>query len=369
MKSKYVKTTALAMAILSAVTLSSCSATENYDASDYVTLGNYKNVEVTISGDYSTGVSSLDDYVASMIADTQPYIPDDSQTTVAKDSVVNVDYVGKKDGVAFDGGSAKDVLIDVGKNMEVKQQTSYISGFTDGLVGATVGSTVDSKVTFPSDYSSAELAGKEVTFTFTVNYIGKQMTKNDLTDDYVSKYFGQSNVSAFMDYARQQKEAKVTSTKNTDIRKAVIDKVVSNAKIKGYPRGVVSERVDDYIDRYEASYCTDTTLKEYLSTNYGASVADFEKEVKKTVEDNLDQQLVFATIAKKEGIKLDEDGFNTYCKSLMNQYSYTTTDKLYEAYGKNAKVGKKSLEQNYVCNKACDLCVKGAKVKESAAKE
>lgn len=131
-----------------------------YDVNDYVTLGNYQNLEVQITGDYTVDQSDVDAMVDNLIASAAPCVEDPSQTVVAADSLVNVDYVGKKDGEAFDGGSASDVTIDVATNSDVSSGSGYIEGFSAGLVGAHVGDTVDCNVTFPENYSAKDLAGQ-----------------------------------------------------------------------------------------------------------------------------------------------------------------------------------------------------------------
>ena len=67
--------------------------------------------------------------------------------------VVLIDFTGRIDGVAFEGGTASDHMLELGSN-------SFIPGFEEGLVGASVGETVDVKVSFPSDYQAEHLAGK-----------------------------------------------------------------------------------------------------------------------------------------------------------------------------------------------------------------
>ena len=78
--------------------------------------------------------------------------------------VVLIDFTGRIDGVAFDGGSASDHMLELGSN-------SFIPGFEEGLVGASVGETVDVKVSFPADYQAEHLAGKEAVFECPVKEI------------------------------------------------------------------------------------------------------------------------------------------------------------------------------------------------------
>lgn len=79
--------------------------------------------------------------------------------------LVNIDYEGKLNGVAFSGGTATNQTI------EVNDGTGYIDGFCIGVVGHSVGETFDVEVTFPENYGSSDLAGKEVVFTMKLNCI------------------------------------------------------------------------------------------------------------------------------------------------------------------------------------------------------
>lgn len=90
----------------------------------------------------------------------------DSSLEVKDGDTVNIDYVGKIDDVAFDGGSTDgngtDLVIGSG---------SYIDNFEEQLIGAHPGDKVEVKVTFPDDYQATDLAGKEAVFDVTVNGI------------------------------------------------------------------------------------------------------------------------------------------------------------------------------------------------------
>lgn len=100
-----------------------------------------------------------------------PSYSTDTSLTVKGGDTVNIDYVGKIDGTAFDGestnGQGTDLVIGSG---------SYIDDFEDQLVGAHPGDEVEVTVTFPDDYSAADLAGKEAVFDVTVNGIYEYKT-------------------------------------------------------------------------------------------------------------------------------------------------------------------------------------------------
>ena len=86
------------------------------------------------------------------------------KSVVESGDTVNIDFEGKKDGVAFDGGTSQGYNLTIGSG-------SFIDGFEDGLIGVNVGDTVDLNLTFPEGYQNADLAGQDVVFTVTVNFI------------------------------------------------------------------------------------------------------------------------------------------------------------------------------------------------------
>lgn len=79
-----------------------------------------------------------------------------------------IDFVGKLEGVAFDGGTAKNYPLEIGSG-------TFIPGFEEQVVGIKKGEKKTIKITFPKDYQSTDLAGKEVTFDVTVNAIYKEV--------------------------------------------------------------------------------------------------------------------------------------------------------------------------------------------------
>lgn len=98
--------------------------------------------------------------------DTSGDTTEDTSLTVADGDTVNIDYVGTVDGVEFDGGSTNGTGTDL-----VIGSGSYIDDFEDQLIGAHPGDEVQVEVTFPDDYGSQDLAGKDAVFAVTINGI------------------------------------------------------------------------------------------------------------------------------------------------------------------------------------------------------
>ena len=122
------------------------SASIEYNASDYVTLGEYKGLEVTLDDDYVTDDSEVKDFVESNVIKSYPYYIDSDKTTIESGDFVNLDYEGTKDGEDFNGGTNTNYVLEIGSG-------SFIDGFEDGLIGSKVGDELDIPLTFPEDYS------------------------------------------------------------------------------------------------------------------------------------------------------------------------------------------------------------------------
>ena len=106
---------------------------------------------------------------------------------VKKGDTVVIDFLGKVDGVAFEGGEAKGHNLKIGSN-------SFIPGFEDGLIGCEIGKKIDIKVTFPKDYQVVKLAGKAAVFETKINEI-KEDVDLIINDDF-AKTLGMEDLKA-----------------------------------------------------------------------------------------------------------------------------------------------------------------------------
>ncbi|HIZ90422.1 MAG: trigger factor [Mucispirillum sp.] len=131
---------------------------------------NFKKINVEISDE------DIDDALITLQERDMTYEPVENRDKVQKGDVAVIDFEGKKDGVAFEGGTAKGFSLNIGSGQ-------FIPGFEDGVIGMKKGETKDLNLTFPAEYNNAELAGKDVVFTVTVHEI-KEKVKPELNDDF-----------------------------------------------------------------------------------------------------------------------------------------------------------------------------------------
>ena len=371
--------TEAAEAVNSTENAESTSAVEyeslSYDLnpSDYVTLCDYSKVSVTITGDYDVDDQDAKDYFEQMFSYYGPfYVADDTKTTVGDGDIVNVDYVGKLDGVAFDNGSAEDQNIDVDNNCSAgSQSSSFIDGFTDDLKGASVGDVIDSDVTFPDDYGNADLAGKQVVFTFTVNSIQKEMTLDDVDDDFAKKQFQADTVDDMYVQIKSFLENQASSNKDSDTYAAVQEYLLENCKVD-IPEDYLTARVNDYEKQFVQNNCDGdaSKLEDYVSKQYNMTLDEVRQEWKSGMEKNISMEFITGAIAAKEGTELDEDGFSSYVQTMMSNNNLSSEEDLYKNYGYgDAAYGEKYLRQIYVDNLALQSVKDNADVTVEAPAE
>ena len=211
---------------------------------------------------------------------------------------VNIDFVGKMDGEAFDGGSGTSYDLVLGSG-------SFIDGFEDQLIGAKKGEKLEVNVTFPESYpNNPDLAGKPAVFDVTVN---KVSTMPELTDQWVkdnAEDMGSkaSDVASFRAEQQALLQAQVDYQYNNTIQQDALQQIVDTSEI------TVSDEMQKYAEDYVISQEV-STAKQYgygladMLNMYGMSVDDFKEEIAGYATDYAKQRMVVAAIANEQGIK------------------------------------------------------------------
>lgn len=317
---------ASAAAALLAVSVTACTSNDaaylsGLKASDFVEPCDYSAIPVeesapSVSDDY---VNYVVQYQLSSSATTEEITDRDD---VEDGDIVNIDYVGKKDGEEFDGGSATGYDLTIGSG-------SFIDGFEDGLIGHKVGETVDLDLTFPEDYSNSDLAGQSVVFTVTINKIQQKVTP-ELTDDWVvsQDISGVSNVEEYNDYVYDQLMQQAQSSYDSDVQSKVAQYMVENSTYTQDPPQKMIDRLVESAKTYYTNYATQygMELDDFLTTFLGADEDDPEQVLTDNATDSAKELLVMKAIADKEGLNPSRTEFNTQLSSYAAQAGYSSVD-------------------------------------------
>lgn len=324
--------------------------------SDYVKLCDYNAIDVTITGDYDVDDQAVQEYFQSMFDAYGPfYMEDTTKSTVEEGDIVKVDYVGKLDGVAFDGGTAQDQLIDVYANAS-PNGTTYIDGFTDGLKGASVGDVIDCDVTFPENYGNTDLAGQAVVFTFTVKSIQRERSIEDVDDAFAKEQFQVDTVDEMYEQIRSYMESSAEYNKQRDTYLAVQDYLVDNCEVE-VPEDYLAARVSDYKKQFIEQNCSgdESQLEDFLTNYYGKTVEEMEDYWNEGMEKSIRLELIMDAIAEELGIEVDEEELTSYVDQTVTQNGYESAEAMYNLYGYgDTEYGERYFTKMYIYQMALE---------------
>lgn len=301
----------------------------------YVDLGEYKGIKIDTSSDEYKSV--YDSVIKSDVQNNSFYVQK-KEGTVAKGDTANIDYEGKKDGVAFEGGTAKGYDLTIGSG-------SFIEGFEDGLIGKKIGDTVDLNLTFPENYGKEELNGAAVVFTVKINYV---TTEEPLTP---AEYYKELKFGSEAKY--------IEDVNKRAAEEMLLTKLTESSKIKSYP-----EKEKEYlftqskkaIEQNLQSY--GYTLETYLSS-MGQTEEQFKEEaMKNQILPMMDLQMIIYSVLDKEGIEVTKTDINAQAEKVVAQYdNQVTVEKVKEVYGEY------QLEYLAANEKALEVIYKNAVIK------
>ena len=318
----------LAATAMVAGMLTGCSKDATYvseiDAADYVTLGEYKGIEVSLE-EASVDEAEVDSYIQyllSMNAETVEV----TDRAVENGDVLNIDYTGYQDGVAFDGGTAQGQSLTIGSGQ-------FIPGFEEGLIGANIGDEVTLDLTFPEDYWNEEMAGAVVTFEVKVNGIST-VTVPELNDEYVQGLGleGVSTVQEYRDYVYEQFYAQAVSEYNTNLKNEILDTVVANCVFKEIPEKMI-ERYYNVVEESMTSMASlyyGTDLANYMQSYYGMEEAAYQESFTEQATLMAQRYIMFQAIADVEGLNMTDEEMAQALEEQALSYGYESVEQFKE---------------------------------------
>ena len=226
---------------------------------------------------------------------------------------VNIDFEGKKDGIAFDGGKGEKYDLVLGSN-------SFIPGFEDGIIGKKTGETFDLKLTFPEDYHADNLKGAEVVFTTTINEI-KEVVEPELNDELAAKAGPFKTVEELENDIKRE----ITKQKETEAIEKLKDDLVAELVEKS------TVPVPDVLLKDQMKLIEQDTNRNLMYR--GMSIDDYikslkykdkndwlENEVRPIAEKRVKAGLLLAELSKVEKIEATENELLEKINQLGKQY-------------------------------------------------
>lgn len=292
------------------------------DVSKYVTIGQYKGLSLD-----KTVEAVTDDMVDGRIKEElQNKAEEVTEGSVQNGDVVTINYVGTKDGVAFDGGTTNNYELTIGSG-------TFIDGFEDGIIGMKKGQTKDLDLTFPEEYSSEELAGQEVVFKVTLQSFKRAP---ELTDDWAAKNTDCKTAEEYRKEIRTTLEDEAKTSAQNTLRETAWNTVLSASEVKEYPQDDLDTAKTEFKTLYE-NYAKqgDMTLEDFVKAQ-GISMDDFEEQSSQYAEYKVKQNLIVQGIMDAENMTLEDEKSLSIQDELIKAYNVKDLAALVDKYGQAA---------------------------------
>ena len=289
------------------------------DVSKYVTIGEYKGLELTRTSQTVTD----DDVQAEINYNLEDNGSEVKDGTVENGDTVTINFTGTIDGKEFDGGSAEDYELVVGDG-------EMIDGFEDGIVGMKSGETKELDLTFPDDYYEESVAGKAVVFKVTLQ---KFTRPAELTDEWVAENTEYKTVDEYRAAVKTQLEDTAVQTADYELYSDAWNEVQAASEIKDYPKEDVDAAKKSYQELNE-KYVKDAGMEmaDFLESQ-GMSEEDYESECQQYAESKVEQNLIVQGIMDAEGLSIDDEETQKLKDDLIKEYGFASIDEMIETYG------------------------------------
>lgn len=290
----------------------------------YVTIAEYKGIAL----DHSVA-EVTDENVEKRVAQN---LQGKSEEVTDKDAVIQngdtatINFVGTKDGVAFEGGTANNYDLVIGSG-------TMIPGFEEGILGMKKGETKDITVTFPKNYQSSELAGQEAVFQITVQSFKRPP---ELTDTWAAANTDYKTADEYRASVRTQLEQEAQDQAESSLRSTAWTTVYSNSEVVEYPEKDIEEATQEFRSQIEAYAKQGNMELEDFVKSQGVSMDDFEAQCQQYAQNKVKQNLIIQGIMDAEGMTLEDEESLAIQNELVEKYASGDLAALIDTYGQVA---------------------------------
>ena len=290
-----------------------------------VTLGEYKGLKVD---KVSTRVTAKE--VEAKLEEEQKK---NARTITVEDRAVQdgdevvLDFEGFVNGVAFEGGKGENYPLTIGSG-------AFIPGFEEQLIGVEAEKEVEVNVTFPEEYHSEDLAGKEATFKCTVHEI-KVKELPELDDDFAAEVSEFDTLEEYKaDIKAKIKEQKIAEG-NRQKEDQAVEKAVANATME-IPEAMIDTQVGQMTQEFAQRLQSQGLSMEQYFQFTGLTADKMKEEMRPQAVKRIETRLVLEAIAKAENIEISEEKLDAELAKMAEMYQMEV-DKLKEYMGESEK--------------------------------
>ena len=259
--------------------------------------------------------------------------------------IVDIDFEGFVDGVAFEGGKAEHYSLTLGSG-------SFIPGFEEQVAGKNIGEDFDVNVTFPEHYQAENLAGKPAVFKCKLHEIkGKELPNVD--DEFVKDVSEFDTLDEYKADIKSKLEKAAADEASTNLDNALVDAVIGKMKAE-VPQVMYQRRIDEIVREWSAR--NRISVEDYLKYT-GVTMDQFRANFTEVAKRQVDLRLALEKIAELENITVSDEDVEKEYADMAEQYKMDV-DKI------KAAVPTDAIKNDLKIEKALDLVRDSAKIEE-----
>ena len=354
-----------AVLLVALVMLAGCGGYDNtsmditkIDVDSYIeTLGEYKGLTIETEPKMTITDNTVDDYINYVLSASGQTSTTEVDRAAKEGDIVNIDYEGIKDGVAFEGGTDTGYDLTLGSGQ-------FIPGFEDGLIGYKKGDEVALNLTFPEDYRE-ELAGAEVVLNVKINSV-KEVTAATLTPEFIQGLCisGVTDEESFRSYIKENLETNAEDSYRNGLRDGLITQIAENTvftdaelpvNLMNYYVGQIQNQDSTMASQYGVS------LEEFVTTYYDMEFDAYEEQCRTQAETMLKDAIICEKIARIEDIKVSKKEATESLESDAVKYGYESVDEYKQSFDEQDY-------RNYLLElKVMDYLLENANIVEKSA--
>lgn len=311
-----------------------------------VKLGKYKGIEIK-KIEYNVTDHDIEHELGHMQEKNARLVSVEDRAVEDADITV-IDFEGFVDGVAFEGGKAQNHELTIGSK-------TFIPGFEDQIIGMKIDEEKEIKVTFPEEYFSEELKGKDATFKVKLHEIKKkEMPKLD--DEFAKDVSEFDTLKELKDSIKSKLEEENNKKAKHETEDAIIKAVCDNVELD-IPSGMIETEVDNMTQEVEQRLSYQGMKLETYLQYMGKTVEEFRKEYEEQAKTSVKSRLVLEAIIKEEKIEATQEAVDTKIKEMAEMYG-----KKPEELKENENFVK-YIEETLKNQKVVEFLVENAKIK------
>ena len=305
-----------------------------------VELGKYEGIEIA-----QPKVSVTEKEVEAKLKDLQEKqarFVDVTDRAAKMGDLVNIDFVGSMNGVAFEGGSAKDFELELGSH-------AFIAGFEEQVVGMTIDEQKDINVTFPKEYHAKELADKPAVFAVKLLAIREKQTPA-LDDKFAAEVSEFDTLDELKKDTKEKIKAEKEAASTREVEDKLVEEIVKNATCD-IPKCMITNQINRAVEEMKRTLAAQGMSYEMYLAYTGMTDEALRASREADTEKQIKSSLVLGEIVKKENIKAEEADVEAKIAELAEKMGKTAKD-LKKTMNPNQK---EIIENNIITEKVIKL--------------